>query len=605
MSVILEIKNIGGLKELVKMNFEEGLNIIKAPNTKGKSSVVKAIKSLYIKSDDPEAANILNLFSDEGYVKLIDGKTIRERIFKRKGSIVEIEKKNIKEDNRVIEIAFADPNEKFLAELKKGENIKETIQKLIEDVSEIKKLREKKEEVEVELSGVDREIEFLKKEVDKAEDRKIELKSLEKDIKDLEGNLKNLEKYPSYKENESKINAMSKSLKIALDHREDAENKVKQTQEKIEQLEIQMEQNKKEIEEIGKKDIQKEIEISQTKADKLENEIKDSFKEIDFLDRSKKQLEDILKSKTKVCPVCETEEVIKKGKKIEFSYSITTRLKDIKQQISRIIKENQQKQNLRSEMQKKIDNLQIEIREKREDTLKTQEAMLIGQINLFSSEVQKEEADFKEQDEKMKELKKKINALENDMKREKGEYSTDFLKKQERKKEKEELAEEIQKELRALTQKALEKEVMGKKRSELNEEFKKYQEEYQKRLHIARLTFNKEIKKVYNDLEFRDFTKIEIAPDFDLEIVRGKGVKQPLKTLSASERLTVGIVFLLSAYKSYLTEVCPFFVLDEVFSYDKSRFDKIVNYLMKSGVSYIVMTMLSDKENKLTVEYSI
>jgi DNA repair exonuclease SbcCD ATPase subunit len=111
-----------------------------------------------------------------------------------------------------------------------------------------------------------------------------------------------------------------------------------------------------------------------------------------------------------------------------------------------------------------------------------------------------------------------------------------------------------------------------------------------------RKTFNKYVNELYRKLGFKDFEDIEIAPDFRVTVTRKKGgkivEKFPLAALSASERITIAIAFLLSAKNEYVRDL-PFFVLDEIItSYDPKRFDIIKEYLKQSN-DYVIITELA------------
>jgi DNA repair exonuclease SbcCD ATPase subunit len=112
---------------------------------------------------------------------------------------------------------------------------------------------------------------------------------------------------------------------------------------------------------------------------------------------------------------------------------------------------------------------------------------------------------------------------------------------------------------------------------------------------VARINFNKRIIEVYSDLGFRDFRKIEINPRYIIDVERekeGRSFKQPIYSLSASERLTIGVVAMLAGKDEYLKDF-PFFILDELItSYDPTRFKSIIQYLQKD-VEYVVVTALA------------
>lgn len=110
----------------------------------------------------------------------------------------------------------------------------------------------------------------------------------------------------------------------------------------------------------------------------------------------------------------------------------------------------------------------------------------------------------------------------------------------------------------------------------------------------AKDTFNKRIMEVYGRLEYKDFKNIEINDRYIIEVTRredGREFRQPINSLSTSERLTIGVITMLAGKQQYLPEF-PFFTLDEVItSYDPTKFERIIEYL-KGQVDYLIVTRL-------------
>jgi DNA repair exonuclease SbcCD ATPase subunit len=137
----------------------------------------------------------------------------------------------------------------------------------------------------------------------------------------------------------------------------------------------------------------------------------------------------------------------------------------------------------------------------------------------------------------------------------------------------------------------------------LNKVIEYFQEKYMRRMTSAKLRFNRNINKAFRELELKGFENVFLDQNFGLQVVRENGVRQPVETLSASEKLTVSLILMLAAKETFLPEF-PFFILDELtLSYDPARLRQIVNYV-KRRVPYIIVTSLTSEGTGIpTVEY--
>jgi len=139
----------------------------------------------------------------------------------------------------------------------------------------------------------------------------------------------------------------------------------------------------------------------------------------------------------------------------------------------------------------------------------------------------------------------------------------------------------------------------------LNKVTEHFQEKYMRRMTSARLRFNSNVARAFEELGLKRFENIFLDQDFVLHIVRENGVRQPVETLSASEKLTVSLILMLAAKETFLPDF-PLFVIDELtLSYDPARFKQIVNYVAKR-VPYVIVTCLaSEMPSKPEVVYAV
>jgi DNA repair exonuclease SbcCD ATPase subunit len=139
---------------------------------------------------------------------------------------------------------------------------------------------------------------------------------------------------------------------------------------------------------------------------------------------------------------------------------------------------------------------------------------------------------------------------------------------------------------------------MTKKIDWLNKVTEYFQEKYVRRMTSSRTMFNKNVVVALKKLDLKRFDNVFLDQDFVLHVVRENGARQPVETLSASEKLTLSLLLMLAAKQTFLSDF-PLFIIDELtLSYDPARFKQITNYLSQR-VPYIVVTSLTTGESRI------
>ncbi|MCD5401046.1 hypothetical protein LR013_00400 [candidate division NPL-UPA2 bacterium] len=115
----------------------------------------------------------------------------------------------------------------------------------------------------------------------------------------------------------------------------------------------------------------------------------------------------------------------------------------------------------------------------------------------------------------------------------------------------------------------------------------------------AIVDFNNNVKKVMTELGFTEFDQIAIdRDDMRLKVLRSGFIRQPVESLSTSEKYSIAIVLQIALRETYLPDI-PFFIVDEVVvSYDEERKQRILDYLgemAKEKGLYVIVTKLSEK----------
>jgi len=119
-----------------------------------------------------------------------------------------------------------------------------------------------------------------------------------------------------------------------------------------------------------------------------------------------------------------------------------------------------------------------------------------------------------------------------------------------------------------------------------------FQEKYMRRMTSARRRFNSNVTRAFRELGLKGFGNVFLDQDFMLHVMREGGIRQPVETLSASEKLTISLILMLAAKETFLPDF-PLFIVDELtLSYDPDRFWRIMNYI-KRRVPYLIVTSLT------------
>jgi len=119
-----------------------------------------------------------------------------------------------------------------------------------------------------------------------------------------------------------------------------------------------------------------------------------------------------------------------------------------------------------------------------------------------------------------------------------------------------------------------------------------FQEKYMRRMTSARRRFNSNVTKAFRELGLKGFGNVFLDQNFMLHVLREGGIRQPIETLSASEKLTISLILMLAAKETFLPNF-PLFIVDELtLSYDPERFWRIMNYI-KRRVPYLIVTSLT------------
>ena len=633
----LYIENIGGLKGTNDfILYKNSLNIIGGINGSGKSSIAKALMLIYginkkLQQENsgifkmeavnlgllPELGNfrsgIIHAEAEYGKVKLIDDQLEKEIIIRKNGNI---------------EINF-EGNEEFLVTsvLTPNSWIYQAISKPMEIKSEsifshyISKLNFKIDKLNEAKEIIKNKIEELNQKLIEVKEKKAEIPNLKKDIDALNNEINefNMRKEKLLESINSQSNKDKNYILKIKNEILELNNEKKEIQRKINQHNIKLNEFKSILieKENELKNIEKEINNLKTNKKILEEELnklntKEEYKKlIDDLNIEIAYLKgraniydsvsDVLKQEDEViCPVCGIGKINKT--------KVNEELEIIKKEIT----EKDKKRFELIEKINKIDSIKNNI-DKIESDIKKKE-----QNNNISLSIKKTENEYLNEEKSLKEdltilekINEKIKNLENILSKERPELLDELNN----------LNRLLDKKNNELQEKESKLVISGyiqiyDKKIDLDKAIKdiqlminalknseKYIEnEIEKIKYEIIDEFNNLIKNVLKSLNMSEFKKIYLNNNYILNvqyITSNKEVKvlQPY-ALSESERVIIGIIFILALNKIYSNNN-KVIIIDNMYEFfdpsrEKQIFDLLEDYSSKNNVTIIITKTSND-----------
>lgn len=655
MKASLELKDIGGFRGKKSFVFESGsLNLVEAPNSGGKSSLVKAIlgvlsmpqdgkfdpyllkeaKMLGIKSDDLNTQEgFVNIHSENGEVILNINETKEIYKVQQNGTYLELPKHS---DQRFLLSGILSNDTKILRQLRHTDEDNEpddfhwavtrlSNAKNYDEIADfIKNEKDEASKKENEASNIKKRTKNFKEEIDK---HRKELSTLEKEIDQIN------KKFEGKSEYISKLISQRKSLvtsietsnldltqqNIALEQKTKTlkikENELKEIDENIELLNKELENlelfglkgmdlNQKKLEEIRKIKIS-EINENITNLKDLRGEI-DGVYNLYYLAQTNLKDRDFTK-----CPLCEEGNLT--FKKIE---SKLVELKQKKDSISNKIMEKSQA----------IKSIEIEIsnilkqQEKVKKTILERKQIKINLTREISGEqtasVQATEK-ISELTEKLDKEKNKLQELTKTIGSGDEELNRNLIEKE---KQKDTLSNIIFNKQRDIDGATIEFKkthltpdlaikILSKYIEMLNELVSFVKDMADKQRQAAADKFNNTVKILMDELSFEEFRNVKLNSDFKLYIERKDSktddyVLQLVSTLSTSEKLTIALILQIALKETYIPQI-PFLILDDVMEdFDEDRRNKIYKYLSNKAKEenwIIILTKLVEEKKPIHV----
>ncbi len=620
----INVTNIGGLDGSNEFKFTEGLNIIRAPNASGKSSLINAFK---LALSGPDFTNFKNLneflsdFKDSGLIHIkLNGNIVDLRIERKKDGKVVISdyKSNFNFlDDKLTRLIFFDQFSEIYQTIISGDSKK--FQDWIANITDIKLyliaktlIDNKESELKTRLAHLTEqeagkkeilgeqlhinteELKKLKKEREKllqtSEDTELKskLQSINKEFDKITKGLKDFKK--------KKTNISQKLLKLNKE-KSNIDLKIKEDIEKLEKVKIELLEVEGTIDKLENTLIKLEDENNS-----LRIELNGTIRKVNGKKRTIEGLREKLKAKERrrknqrslfnyiECPTCFQpldQEILK------------TNVKKIDAEIKSLINEIEKREikiNLNKSQIDKIKNKLEKAKTELPNMKKSLEKQIEENNKVFkgiNDEIAKLETKIPEIDRKISDLENKFESIQKKKKKlsvNLDKIRTEYTEIDQKIEDKKEEIEVLEEKIRKLEQ---DTEIVQnlKIKTQASNEIKNH---FQKKIELIRNdiigTINDEILNCFTLLELAEINYLSIeAGTYELEIRRKLGRKTELLELSAAERTLVALIILYITKRVLLPDVPLFFIDETANAFDDTRFQRIIHYLAKE-VNTLILT---------------
>lgn len=609
----IEMENVGVFKGKKKFILKKGLNEVKAPNAKGKTSFTHGLELLIIPNSELKGKGYyMNLFAnapndkveinvksnDINWIRRIRRPTNSNNLIPASDEIFPLSNINI------ANLCIAIPENELMNSILHGKSIKG----YIEEISGSKSYTTILKSLEKKNRDFERQHQIYQDDLIRLEETRNSLKTdlndkvkYEEELEkipeiDKEELLKNTEVRSQYTEKESEKKMIDKNITTkkgkleSLDQTiQDLKRNIERKKQFIADIELEYPKIKQKIEESKlfkkeKDDELTEVQKELSKYDDYLNSINDSWTRMNKYGEEK-------------CSACgrpfslkDLQEYEKECEKTKNDY-----MKQ-KKTLSRTIEDYEDEID---ELQKQERQLSIE-----EGNLAKLEKTLANRELEYDKLKKSLDEDLKEQRKIEKEIKQLLQNVSEDL--------IEIKEKRDRLIERinilESKIDETNKRIKDLGIRTKGADIIKNKINFLDKAINYLKIKRDEIINKAAFKFNERIKEIIKKLEFTDFKDIVIKDDYKIYITREKdGIIMSdwaLEALSTSERYTLGITFLIAAKEEYLPDF-PFFVIDEIItSYDEDRMQKIKEYVADI-TDYVIITLLEPESSsdKLIVEH--
>ena len=632
----LKISNIGGLRGEHNYTFNEGLNIVNAPNAMGKSSAINALRLALGGGQIENVVQYINDSSEYAEVTLEDGETHRISL-SRSGDTAEILSRETPYENMEVEdLAFLTEDSTLHEAVVEGDE--EQVGSWMSNITDIEyyeiardrarsvmqEITRQKKQAEEQVKGSTQEVEEL-------------IDELEDDLEEVTDEIDDILSSDEYEDIKSELDEEQ-------DRKDELEDKIDEVSRKISRLQTEVENARRTLE--SKKEEKEELssKLQELKKERTqgEQEIKDLRERANELDERISELERELEGKREERDgrTVTIEEGIKsrlenKERRLEHRRGIegfnecphcgqALDNEEVRQEIEELQQEIEDQRNAKKQRERQITDLRAErrniideinkIREEIPKKIDSTEKDLRGVKNIISNK----ETEIKKKQEEIESLKQEREAL-NESIEAVEEGITELASKNEKNRERLSNLYQQEKEIRNRFEQARERKAKYQRGTERLEELQRKEQvaeqivkhfsERIERVNIQMLgELNDALEENFKLLELADFEKIRVERNrsggFSLDLTRldeeGRATPTTLAELSGAEKRLVAMLIQYVAKKTFAPEI-PFFVVDEVSNaMDDERFKRVVEELSED-VETLVITRNTPYQGKSEV----
>jgi len=645
MKAELIIENVGGLRGKNIYQFESGkLNIIKASNSGGKTSLIRGLTSILSTPRDGQyhiyflkEAQKLGIKTDErdpreSFVNIHSKSAKVELKYEENSEIYEVDKGGDflklpnNGDQKFLLSGVLSGNTKILRQLDgvDEENEPDDFYWAVTKLSYADKYDEINSFLKTLKEDINGKKTLAEKKIEEISDLELEKNKLEKDFEDIENELIRLA--PKFRKASPDLIAKRNETRRRIEDRKkglgEIEGNLSVKNKEIEIKNKEIENIEKEIRSITKK--LKEMDLENFKKIK-EKKIDEINKEIETLKRKRNEIDGVLnlfqtaqielrKSKGEVkCPLCNNgtisfDLITKKLDNLRNEKnSINAKILESSEEKNRLTKDFEKKEEEKKQLEKNLENKNGE---KRNVEIEINKTLKIS-IEQFNYEIKRIKNKIEEDNEKLTKLRQGISPIDEEINR----------KYTEKEDEKASITNRISDILKELKQTSIEMHGITaepRKAKKICEEWLEFISKHiehcknraEEQRREASEKFNLNIKKLMDSLGFEEFRTVKLNNEYKLYVERlnpktGDYVFQQVKSLSTSEKLSMALILQLALKETYIPNI-PFFILDDIIEdFDDDRREKIFNYLERKAKDtgwFLIITKLVEEEKPLFVE---
>lgn len=603
-SLIISLENVGTYQGEREFQLQPGVNLVKAPNSVGKTSFIRGLRLLTMDERDLKGKeHFMNLRTDpnsaRARVSLSNGLSAEREFRRSQGNLNPVNGEPIT-DADPSPVCFITEENELISRLLSGESIKPYIER-ISDVKDYDTATEILDEIQRDLDRKHRE---YREDLIRLEEKQDQLEKLEERRSELEEELENLPEVDEEKRQENQeINQEIEDLEEDL---EDLNGKIRAHRKEKNKYETRKENVETEIDILQDRadNIGEDRDKIDRKVDSVTEELKDVNERVkEFEDKTRRIQDQIQQTNNnfklrqkhgeeKKCMACGQKLSLKQLKRHEDD------LKDARDDFQDKLKEaNRRREDLRDRKERlEGDRRNLKRIGKELEKHRSERDTVERKLN-------KEKEKLEKLEEERESLNDEIESLYDEIDDEIGKIHRERSDLRQKLEEVETNISTVEDNIAELEEETVKADEIVDKLDFLDEAIRSLKESRKERMTAVRDLFNEQIKEIYDDFGFDDFDDIEIRDDYTIH-VRRDNKTWPLDALSTSERKTLGIVLLICGKQEYYPDF-PFFVADEfITSYDPQRLEQLEDKFSEVA-DYVIITQLVDpnEADELQVEH--